>query len=158
MNKYERARARKIAEYLSNRADKGRFGKVVELNYCSKNSRKVEVKQGMFDSMVSVNGKMEMLEIKTNSGRIDTIIDLVNKGKTLYVAYGTVPYQRSVKRFENMSLRIIQADLFLKILQDTESIRVTQAITRIAPNKKFLKRFKANSVPYIIRKDYYEEI
>lgn len=154
MNKYEKARARKIAEYLNNKADRGRFGKAVELTYCSKNSRKVEVKQGMFDSMVLINGKMEMLEIKTNSGRIDTIIDLVNKGKTLYVAYGTVPYQKSVKGFENMPLRIIQADLFLKILQDTDSIRVTQAITRIAPNKKFLKRFKANSVPYIVGKDY----
>ena len=154
MNKHEKARARKIAEYLNNKADRGRFGKAVELTYCSKNSRKVEVKKGMFDSMVSVNGKMKMLEIKTNSGRIDTIIDLVNKGKTLYVAYGTVPYQKSVKGFENMPLRIIQADLFLKILQDTDSIRVTQAITRIAPNKKFLKRFKANSVPYIVGKDY----
>lgn len=154
MNKYEKARQEKIAEYLQNSRDRGRFGKIVELENCSKNSRKVDIKHGKFDSMVNINGKMEMLEIKTNSGRIDNIIDLVKKGSSLFVAYGTVPYQRSVKGFENMGLRLMKADKFLKILEDTESIRITQGMARILPNKKFLKRFKANSTPYEVGKEY----
>lgn len=154
MNKYEKVREQKIAELLDNSKDRGRFGKVVELEHCSKNSRKTDIKHGKFDSMVKVNGKMEMLEIKTNSGRIDNIIELVEKGSNLFVAYGTVPYQRSVKGFENMGLRLIRADKFLEILEDTESIRVTQGMTRILPNKKFLKRFKANSLPYEVGKKY----
>lgn len=154
MNKYEKAREQKIAELLDNSKDKGRFGKVVELEHCSKNSRKTDIKHGKFDSMVKVNGKMEMLEIKTNSGRIDNIIDLVEKGSNLFVAYGTVPYQRSVKGFENMPLRLIKADKFLQILENTQSIRTTQGMTRILPNKKFLKRFKANSTPYEVSKEY----
>lgn len=154
MNKYEKARQEKIAEYLQNSRDRGRFGKIVELENCSKNSRKVDIKHGKFDSMVNINGKMEMLEIKTNSGRIDNIIDLVKKGSSLFVAYGTVPYQRSVKGFENMGLRLIKADKFLKILEDTQSIRVTQEMTRILPNKKFFKRFRANSIPYEVGKEY----
>lgn len=154
MNKYEKAREQKIAELLDNSKDKGRFGKVVKLEHCSKNSRKVDIKHGKFDSMVNINGKMEMLEIKTNSGRIDNIIDLVEKGSCLFVAYGTVPYQRSVKGFEDMPLRLIKADKFLQILENTQSIRIMQGMTRILPNKKFLKRFKANNIPYEVGKEY----
>lgn len=154
MNKYEKAREQKIAELLDNSKDKGRFGKVVKLEHCSKNSRKVDIKHGKFDSMVNINGKMEMLEIKTNSGRIDNIIDLVEKGSCLFVAYGTVPYQRSVKGFEDMPLRLIKADKFLQILENTQSIRIMQGMTRILPNKKFLKRFEANNIPYEVGKEY----
>lgn len=82
-------REEKIAKYLSNPNDSGRFGRAFELECArAKSQKKAVAEQNEIDVFVkfSVNGKIKYLpcECKTNGGRID---ELLNGSKARYVVY-----------------------------------------------------------------------
>lgn len=124
----------KMAQYLSNTADDGRFGRVFELECARNKSRKASVaEQNEVDVSVkfSVNGKIRYIpcECKTNGGRID---ELLNGSKAKYVIYDLHFIQKhkaSKSRDaweESRDLeqpRLIPVGLFLEKLREFNAIK-----------------------------------
>ena len=90
--KAQRARKALCQKYLENLNDDGRFGRIDELISVKPTSRKTRVsKQGKTDITIRFNNGIKVVnkavERKTNGGRIEDLIQALEKGNDKFIAY-----------------------------------------------------------------------
>ena len=85
LTKEDAVRAQDSARY-NPAIDSGYFGRVME-NQCArpKSRKKCVSSAGKADVHIKYNGRYIPAEVKTNGGRIDSLIDGTNKSKFLFV-------------------------------------------------------------------------
>lgn len=129
MTKNETKRENRIAELLAN-PHCGTSGIVTELMCARPNSRKTDVsKQGKADVHIKYNGRYIPAEVKTNGGRVDTLLNGTNKAK--FVIYA-LDFTQKHKAGKNTPAReehrhidpvIIPTDIFVEVLRECNAIK-----------------------------------
>ena len=130
MNKNEKVRLAKSAEYLANTADCGRFGRVFEMACARPKSRKSRVSaQGRADVSVRYNGRYVPAECKTNGGRVDDLLNGTNKSKFVIYQLNFVQKHKATKKAEaweeirSTPALLIPTNLFTAMLIDCNAIK-----------------------------------
>ena len=129
MTKNETKRENRIAELLAN-PHCGTNGIVTELMCARPNSNKADVsKQGKADVHIKYNGRYIPAEVKTNGGRVDSLLNGTNKAK--FVIYA-LDFTQKHKAGKNTPAReehrhidpvIIPTAIFLQVLRECNAIK-----------------------------------
>ena len=156
MNKNEKVRLAKSAEYLANTADCGRFGRAFEMACARPKSRKARVSaQGRADVSVRYNGRYVPAECKTNGGRVDDLLNGTNKSKFVIYQLTFVQKHKATKSHEaweevrNVPAVIVPTDLFLNMLRECNALKevahngVVDGIAIQPSSKKMFERLTA---------------
>lgn len=163
--KIKEKRELQIAKYLANVNDCGREGRAFELKCARDGSRKTCVsKQGVADVAVKVlrNGKAVYLpaECKTNSGRIETLLNGSNKSDfVIYRLEFNQKHKASKSRPEWVEPRIVPAviiptALFVAMILDCKAYKtashnqIEDGIQIQPSNKKMYLRLTAYAENY----------
>lgn len=129
LTKEDAVRAQDSARY-NPAIDCGYFGRVME-NQCARpKSRKKSVSSaGKADIHIKYNGRYIPAEVKTNGGRVDSLIDRTNKSKFVIYAMDYVQHHKAGKKtqawdeWRTVGPLIIPTALFLNCLQEVNAIK-----------------------------------
>lgn len=110
--------------------DSGYFGRITE-NQCArpKSRKKCVSSAGRADVHIKYNGRYIPAEVKTNGGRIDSLIDGTNKSKFVIYVMEYVQRHKAGKKTEAWEERrsvgplIIPTALFLNCVQEVNAIK-----------------------------------
>ncbi len=139
MNKYQKERDnnRKFFEEKAKDSfinptkgtDSGAYGKALELSLTNSNSRKTKIsKAGKVDTYFSIiiNGekKKRGLEIKSNGGRIDTILKSLKQGKDGYIAYKLFTCNKNTNNIKRETpVKLFHYSTFIELLEECNAIK-----------------------------------
>ena len=129
MTKNETKRENRIAELLAN-PHCGTNGIVTELMCARPNSNKADVsKQGKADVHIKYNGRYIPAEVKTNGGRVDTLLNGTNKAKFVIYALDFTQKHKAGKNTPAREERrhidpvIIPTAIFLQVLRECNALK-----------------------------------
>ena len=129
LTKQDAVRAMDSARY-NPATDCGYFGRITE-NQCArpKSRKKCVSSAGKADVHIKYNGRYIPAEVKTNGGRVDSLIDGTNKSKfVIYVMNHSIFHKAGKKTPEWWECRmvgplIIPTEVFLNCLQEVNAIK-----------------------------------
>ena len=129
LTKEDAVRAMDSARY-NPAIDSGYFGRIME-NQCArpKSRKKCVSSAGKADVHIKYNGRYIPAEVKTNGGRVDSLIDRTNKSKFVIYAMNYTQRHKAGKKTEaweehrSISPIIIPTALFLNCLQEVNAIK-----------------------------------
>ena len=129
LTKEDAVRAQDSARY-NPAIDSGYFGRIME-NQCArpKSRKKCVSSAGKADVHIKYNGRYIPAEVKTNGGRVDSLIDGTNKSKfVIYVMNHSIRHKAGKKTPEWWECRmvgplIIPTEVFLNCLQEVNAIK-----------------------------------
>ena len=147
--------------------DSGYFGRVTE-NQCArpKSRKKCVSSAGQADVHVKYNGRYVPAEVKTNGGRVDSLIDGSNKSKFVIYVMEYVQRHKAGKKTEAWEERrsigpvIIPTALFLNCLQEVNAIKTVNkhgeydGLGIQVSSKKLYQRLLQWPVEYDRTRDY----
>lgn len=166
LTKEDAIRAQDSARY-NPAIDSGYFGRVFE-NQCARpKSRKKSVSSaGKADVHIKYNGRYIPAEVKTNGGRVDSLIDGTNKSKFVIYVMDYTQRHKAGKKTEAWEERrtvgplIIPTGLFLNCLQEVNAIKTVNkhgeydGLGIQVSSQKLYKRLLQWPVEYDRTRDY----
>lgn len=147
--------------------DSGYFGRITENQYARPKSRKKCVSSaGQADVHIKYNGRYVPAEVKTNGGRVDSLLDGSNKSKFVIYVMEYVQRHKAGKKTEAWEERrsigplIIPTALFLNCLQEVNAIKTVNkhgeydGLGIQVSSKKLYQRLLQWPVEYDRTRDY----
>ena len=166
LTKEDSVRAEDSARY-NPAIDSGYFGRVTE-NQCArpKSRKKCVSSAGQADVHVKYNGRYVLAEVKTNGGRVDSLIDGSNKSKFVIYVMEYVQRHKAGKKTEAWEERrsvgpiIIPTALFLNCLHEVNAVKTVNkhgeydGLGIQVSSKKLYQRLLQWPVEYDRTRDY----
>lgn len=105
--------------------DSGSNGKKLELAFVGKGSRKTRVAWiNERDSYIKVDGKAYAMEVKTNAGRIDTIMSKLENGRDELLCYSMDVCNSTTSNVRVTCVpRLMKSSTFIAVLEQTGAIK-----------------------------------